>query len=457
MLRQAYGELFRRVLQPAWEGRVRHRPTIEYLRRLEETQWLSRDQLEAIQLDSLRKLLRHAWNHVPYYRQQMDEAGLLPEHVRTLDDLRQLPILTREKASDAPEARMSTAAPFPTIKKSTSGSTGKPLVFAYDVDSEAWRQATRMRGYQWAGWRNGKLAMHYWGDPHLPKSRKQRLKAEVDHLLRRERYVDCGSRSDASLRQVVDIIRREKPECIVCYTQAGADLARHVIAHDLRDWGDIPVICGAERLFANDRAALVAAFGPEVYESYGSRETMLVAMESIPGEGLLVQMENIIAEVIVRDDDGRERPARPGEIGEVVITDLHNFGMPFIRYANGDLAVAGDDKPSACGRAHQKLASIEGRVAETLLDVTGNRVNGLLFNVLFAHMGSAIRNFQAIQHADRSITLKVVPGAAYDPSASRAIEALVNRYLPGTGFSLETVGELPPSASGKRQVVVVEH
>ena len=72
-------------------------------------------------------------------------------------------------------------------------------------------------------------------------------------------------------------------------------------------------------------------------------------------------------------------------------------------------------------------------------------------------IGSAIRNFQAVQHADRSITLKVVPGAAYDPSATRAIEALVSRYLPGTGFSLETVVELPPSASGKRQVVVVEH
>jgi len=77
---------------------------------------------------------------------------------------------------------------------------------------------------------------------------------------------------------------------------------------------------------------------------------VLMGAETEAHEGLLVPMENILLEVIVKDKNGRERPAQPGETGEVVVTDLHNFGMPLIRYKNGDLARTMDDTPCACGR-----------------------------------------------------------------------------------------------------------
>ena len=116
---------------------------------------------------------------------------------------------------------------------------------------------------------------------------------------------------------------------IVCIRACSA-LARHVVEHKSRTWSDIPVICAAERLFPSDRAVLVEAFGPGVFETYGSRETMLIAAECEAHEGMHVPMENIVVEVVVRDGD-RERPAQPGELGEVAVTDLHNLGAPFIR------------------------------------------------------------------------------------------------------------------------------
>src|SRR5581483_3500329 len=164
---------------------------------------------------------------------------------------------------------------------------------------------------------------------------------------------------------------------LLCYTQAGADLARFINDRGLRDWDTIPVICGAERLYPVDREALVQAFGPAVFETYGCREVMLIGSECERHDGLHLSAENLIVEVIV---DGR--PARPGETGEVVITDLHNLGMPFIRYANGDLATAMDDSACACGRSLPRIGSIEGRVTETLRDAEGGRVSGLVFNVM---------------------------------------------------------------------------
>ena len=453
---QLYAQVFRRVLHPAWETGLRRRPTLAYWHELERLQWSTRDELEALQIGLLGKLLHHVWAHVPLYRRRMDQAGVGPDSVRTLDDLRKLPILTREQASADPAARLSTAPPLAAIRKTTSGSTGKPLEFGYDLDSEYWRQAVKLRGYAWAGYRPGDLSLHYWGAPAKRPAAQQRAKMTVDRALRREVYVDCGRRGEAELRATVDLVRKLRPKVIVCYTQAGADLARFVLEHDLRDWDTIPVLCGAERLFPADREVIAKAFGPAVFETYGSREVMLIASESEAHDGLLVQMENLVVEVIVREPGGRERPAAPGETGEVVITDLHNFGMPFIRYANGDLAVAGAPGTSACGRAHQRLASIEGRVTETLTDATGARVNGLVFNVMFASVGGAVRQFQAVQHRDRSITLRVVPNEKFDDATRKVVHDVAAKYLPGLPFALETVQEIPTLPGGKRQVVVVE-
>jgi phenylacetate-CoA ligase len=454
---QLYAQVYRHVLWPAYEQRLRSRPTLRYLAQLQRAQWASRDALEAMQLAQLRKLLAHAWRHVPLYRARLGACGLGPDGVRHLDDLRRLPLLGRDEAQQNPQARESVAPPLPVIQKATSGSTGRPLSFGYDLDSEYWRNAVKLRAYGWAGYRPGDLVLFFWGmllPSHTP--RLHRAKMAADRALRREIYVDCGQRGDDQLRKVVDAIRRKRPAVLICYTQAAADLARFVVREGLRDWPDIPVICGAERLFPGDRDVIAQAFGPAVFETYGSREVMLIAAESEAHDGLLVQMENLVVEVVVRDGQGGERPARPGEVGEVVLTDLHNFGMPFIRYANGDLAIAGPDGPSACGRAHQRLAAIEGRVTETLVDARGGRVSGLTFNVMFAAIGQSVKQFQVVQHRDRSVTMRVVPAMTWGEGASRLLQDTAQKYLPGLPFRIETVPVIPTSASGKRQVVVVE-
>jgi phenylacetate-CoA ligase len=153
---------------------------------------------------------------------------------------------------------------------------------------------------------------------------------------------------------------------------------------------------------------------------------------------------------------GKHEPRGPGEIGEVVITDLTNLAMPFIRYANGDMAIPAEPGACPCGRAHPRLASVEGRVAETLTDGSGARVNGLVFNVVIAHLAHAIRQFQVVQHRDRSITLRISPTASYDEQIERALRQTWEKYLPGVPVTVEMVSEIPVAATGKRQVVVVE-
>ena len=458
-----YSHVFARVLYPAWESGLRRRPTLRHLAHLERTQWLPLSDLEATQTHRLGRLLGHAYANVPYYRRQFDQVGVRPEAIRSAADLAKLPILGKDEARDTTEDRTATAGAKLDVRKKTSGTMGRPLVFGYERESDYWRQAMKLRGYRWAGLFPGQRSLHYWGaGPPVGKeqptfaSRLKTAKVKLDRALRREHYVDCGRRGADELAAVVEIIRRERPEVVVCYAQAGVDLARHVVERGLRNWDTIPVICGAERLLPADRAILEQAFGPAVFETYGCREVMLIATECPAHTGLHVSMETLVVEVVVRDSTGGERPARPGEVGEVVITDLTNLAMPFIRYANGDLAVPAEPGVCPCGRAHPRLASIEGRVTETLTDGSGARVNGLVFNVVIAHLAQAIRQFQVVQHRDRSVTLRVVPTAAFDGHIELVLRQTWEKYLAGVPVKLELVSEIPVTATGKRQVGVVE-
>jgi phenylacetate-CoA ligase len=157
----------------------------------------------------------------------------------------------------------------------------------------------------------------------------------------------------------------------------------------------------------------------------------------------------------VKDGAGM-RAARPGEAGEVVVTDLHNFGMPFIRYATGDLAVAAPETRCACGRAAPRLASVIGRVVDTLRGPNGSRVDGLLFSIIFTELAASVRQFQVVQAVDRSITLKLVADHAFTEADRLKIRLGCTKYLGDTPVRIEEVPEIAERANGKRRIVVVE-
>ncbi len=456
MPRDVYGRFFRSVLFPTWEGTVRRRPTLSRLAYLERMQWRSKDELEATQLGSLRRLLRHAYDNVPYYRQRWDAAGLSDRDVTTLEDLTKLPVLTREEARAHAAELASSAPPVIEVRKNTGGTTGQPLLFGYDLGSEHWRNAVRLRGYAWAGYRPGDRALFYWGAPvERPPPPARRAKIALDRFMKREHYFPCAVLDEEHMREVVRAIEEIGPRILVCYTQAGAELARFINREKLRSWMTLPVICGAERLVRGDRDDLELAFGPAVFETYGCREVMLIGAECEAHEGLHLSVENLVVEVLVHEG-GKTRPARPGELGEVVITDLHNFGMPFIRYANGDMAVAGSGARCSCGRTLPRLESVEGRATDLLRDARGAAVTGIAFHVLFTGLAAAARQFQVVQHKDRSVTLRIVPGEGLDGATLTEVQQRVGEILQGVPVKIERVQEIAATSAGKRRTVVVE-
>ncbi len=451
-----YGPLLEKAIFPAYEA-ARGRPTVPLLKFLLGTERLSHAELVDLQVGLLRRLVRHAYTHTTYYRGLLDSRGLRPEEFDSLDALHALPLLDRDLTTTTLDGRTASAPPRWVIKKTTSGTTGQPVVVRYNAESRYWRDATRWRGYGWANYRIGMRAMHYWGAGPPAHSWVKRRKIALDRAVKRDLHIDCTPRSPQALGAAVQALRKLQPHVIVAYSSGAAALAHYINAQDLRDWPAIPVLVGAERLWPHDRAAIEKALGP-AFETYGCREVMMIGSECEMHDGLHTSMETMIVELVVRGPDGSVRAARPGETGEVTITDLHNLACPMIRYVTGDVAVARAPSRCKCGRGLALIGPIEGRVTETLRDGHGNPVGGLVFNILFGVMDHVARKFQVIQKLDGSVVLNVVPkeGRELPEREYRQIQEFAQKYLPATKFNIVYVDDIALSSAGKRKVVIVE-
>jgi phenylacetate-CoA ligase len=449
--RELYAWAYDRLFMGGWQRLAHGRPIARYGALLERTQWLDAESIERFQVQALRELLQHAGSRVPYYREVFARAGFDPRGVRSRADLEALPVLTRETVRER-AADLVDPARGRTCTKDTSGTTGAPVRFESSNDSESWRTAMRLRAYGWAGYRQGLPALFYWGGVQSEVLHGLHgAKVRLDRVLRREWYVDAGQRGDEAMERTARRIEQGRPHVVVGYTQALALFARWVHETRRRRWPDIPVLCGAEALLADDRAAIARAFGPHVFETYGSREVMLMSAECGARQGMHLAEENVLLEVV---RDGRS--AEPGESGEVVVTDLHNRAMPLIRYRNGDMATLAAPGPCACGRSLRRLERVDGRILDTLRDAQGRAIPGTVFVWLMVGQEGIVRQYQLVQRRTGEATLKVVPGPQWSHERFAPTAARFASRLQGLPFHVVTVSEIRPSASGKLRPVLVE-
>lgn len=441
-----YEYLYRGVAYPAYES-LRGRETFRYLREYERSQWLSRDELQALQWAKLQRLLRHCQDHVPYYRDLWAKSGIHWSDLRDMEDYARLPELRKEDIRQNYAALVAVPYQGRTMRKTTGGSTGQPLAFEYTRESYERRMAVAMRGYGWAGARQGMRTAYLWGGDIVPPGRLQRMKTALHLAAVRRKMLNSFFLTRENIAAYVDSLNRFRPEVVVGYAGPLHHLARHCIDHGIALWKPRTVVTGSEALQEFQREAIQQAFGAPVFNTYGCREFMLMASECAARDGLHVNMDHLVLEIA-------DAPS-PSGAGRVLVTDLHNFGMPFLRYANGDMAspMAGD---CTCGRHLPRLAKVEGRVIDMIRTRDGRTVPGVFFPHLMKDVPGVDR-FQVVQKRHDHIVIKIVPLENFDASATAMLEGEVRKVL-GTDTRVEylLVDDIPLTASGKQRVTISE-
>ncbi len=165
------------------------------------------------------------------------------------------------------------------------------------------------------------------------------------------------------------------------------------------------------------------SFQAKVFDKYGSREFSGIAFECEAHTGHHVNAESYIVE-IVRDG----RPARPGETGEVVVTDLNNTCVPIIRYALGDLATATEER-CPCGRGLPLIGEIQGRMQAIIVGTNGCFLPGTFFAHLLKDYGHILKQFQVVQERLGAIEFNVVKGPRFSETELDKLLALFRQHL----------------------------
>jgi phenylacetate-CoA ligase len=440
--------MHRHVLLPAFDA-FKGRRTFGYWRELEETQWLARAEIEEIQFRSLRALMEHAYDHCAYYRGEWNRLRLHPRQLNSPADITHWPVIDRDTIREHRARMRAPGVRGPLIVKSTGGSTGIPMQFDLDQRSNDRRTAAAMRGYAWAGASPGSKQLYLWGAPLGDRPLRARAKDRLYQALHRRRVISCfGGEEDLAARFAANL-ERYRPDVVVAYTNP-----LHEAARRLEEMGrQIPfapraILIGAEKLHAFQRVQIERVFRAPVFETYGSREFMLIGAECERHCGLHMTTEQLLVEVV--DDDGKPTPA--GEEGNVVITDLYNYGMPFVRYAVGDRAIAGFGD-CACGRGLPLLSRVVGRQLDMILGTGGRMIPGEFF-VYLAKDFPAIRRYQVVQEELSRVRVALATEGFSDEDRLRFERLLGEALGPDVRVDFEPVAQIPLTAAGKLQVVV---
>jgi len=442
-----YQAVFRQVLFPLYEGVVKRRGTPGYLREYEQSQWLDGKRLEAVQLDKLNRLLLHAWDEVPFLQTYWREHGVSRAPLAHVSELERYPVITKELISDHYADMIARSWRGKTLDKTTGGSSGTPFRFEYTMESYARRTAVMWRGYSWAGAEPGTRTAYLWGTGQRTHGFGG-IKDSLYHRAFNRRFLDAFSMTEGNLDEYIAEIERYRPDVIVGYVAPVVLVAKKLNRDGRRLAGPRGILTGAEPLFEPERREIEHAFGCPVFNTYGCREFMLLAAECPEHAGLHVSADHVVVETV--DEDGR---AVTGTSGDVVVTDLHNYGMPFVRYRNGDRATYSRET-CPCGRGLPLLASIDGRILDTIHTPDGRHVPGEFFVYAMLDMDS-IKQYLVVQTAADEIEMQVVKDGPVTADERTKIEQKVGGVIGSTSrIIVRQVDAIAPSRSGKRRVTV---
>lgn len=417
---------------------------------LEQSQWWTPEKLHAQQYRQAAELLRHARDSVPYYRERLEDFAWQGGAPLDAETWRQLPLLRREDIQEGQgRALLSERLPKShgaTQKVSTSGSSGKPVtVMSSAVAAIFWNVIT-LRDFLWRRVDlSAKVAAIRFDEKRQSRYPDGML---LDYWLKSiQPFLATGACAMLDISTPVDKqvewLARQEANYLVTYPSNLEALLLYCRAQQV----GLPTLSQvqtlSEVLHPRVRNLCQEVWGFGIDDMYTCQEAGYIALQCPDHAHYHVQSENLIVEIL----DGDGNPCAPGESGRVVLSDLHNFVMPLIRYDIGDFAEVGE--PCPCGRGLPVLKNIMGRARGMLTLADGSRIRPDFGGPHF-HEVADVRQYQIIQKSREKLAVKLVAPGGLNESEAHNLRQMILDQL-GHPFELEFSfhEDIPRSAGGK--------
>ena len=419
---------------------------------LEQSQWLSADDIADRQHRQLVDTAAHAYAHSSHFRARMEAAGLRPEQLATPEGLRRLPLLRRRDIQTAGDTLYCTQIPrahTPLAATRTSGSTGEPVVVKRTAVNRLMWLAMTLREHLWQRRDfSGKLAVIR-ADLNLAETDWPSWGPPASLLF--ETGSSHAIAISTDIARQFDWLLSIDPDYLLVYP---TDLAALLDLFD-RSGKTLPrlrqIRTIGETLSPEIRANAQRVLGTAIADTYSSEEAGVIAVQC-PDSGLYHTMsETLIVEVL----NERREVCLPGEIGRVVVTELHNFATPLIRYDLGDYAEVADACP--CGRGLRALKRIVGR-ERNMVRVPDGRSFWPLVGFARYRDVAPIRQYQLVQREPEAIEVRLVSDAPLTVQQEQRLGGVIRESL-GFPFRLQFVyfpEQIPRSPGGKFEEFVCE-
>jgi phenylacetate-CoA ligase len=432
--------------------KITGRRILECLDELNRTQWLSRAELLQLQHDKLYKLLEYASEQIPYYQRAFDRVGFRPADILAdLNAIRKIPVLTKALIRENLEDLLSTD---PQHRQqlsplTTGGSTGEPLAFMQDSAFRDHVTADIHRHLGWASWRLGQVHAYIWG-ADFEVAASQTIRAKTMNWALNRFVTNAYALSEESMTAFATQIRRRRPRILLGYPSSMCTFARFV---QERSWDDIKfdaVFSSAEMLYPGQRQFLETVFLGGVFDRYGTRELGGIACECKAHTGLHASIENVYIEILQNGE-----PAKAGEAGEIIVTNLNNYGMPFVRYSVGDVGAWHREDACPCGRELPMMELRLARHVDMFKMRDGRVVWGAFADEALGARG--IKRFQLVQKSLDHVVARIVRDLDFEEARLTEIESNIKIVLGDqVTVEFEFPDEIPVSSSGKYRYAISE-
>jgi len=407
-------------------------------RDLAASQYYSPDELQALQLARLKRILTAAAEANAFYQSRFRACGFEPGDFRGFADLAGLPVLTKDDIRNQLAGRLSAGYRAENVfQKRTGGSTGVPVRVGIDLDAVAVKKAAAERHDAWAHRHPGDRLAAVWGDTSGTLPWRARLR---NALTARAFYLDTLRFESAAIEGFIARIRRLRPPVLMGHAHSVFRLAEHVRERGIVDIAFRGVITTAMVLTETERRTIEAVFRAPVFDRYGCEELSIIASECDAHRGLHIFAEGQYIE-FVGDRVDLPRP--------LIITDLLNRAMPLIRYEVGDLGIA-ESGTCPCGRGLPRLREVSGRSADFLYSPDRVPVFGISILDTFVIHIPGIKQCQIVQDRYDHVDIYIVRDTGFtDESLARLGRNVVQIFGERMRYDVHWVAAIPQTERGK--------